>query len=177
MKTIKNDDMDKKKELIYLAALLHDIGKFYQRADAGSVRNSVYLKGCCREESSFCPCYNGIYTHKHVLWTAQFIEQYNAVFKNLVDYDSSATDTLVSLAAGHHLSKGQLSDLGKLIKEADCLSSGMDRESEDSFRDDQAESSWDQFKKTRMVSILQTVGVKKKEMDFSHLPVSETIFH
>ena len=166
--------MDKKKELIYLAALLHDIGKFYQRADAGSVKNSIYLTDHCKEEGSFCPCHNGIYTHKHVLWTAQFIERYSTVFKNLVKHDSGdfvVSDTLVKLAAGHHLSKGQLSELGRLIKEADCLSSGMDRDSEESFRDDQAESSWDQFKKTRMVSILQTVRAKGCDQEFFHLPV------
>lgn len=36
--------MDTLREKVYLAALLHDIGKFYQRADTGSVRGSKYLK-------------------------------------------------------------------------------------------------------------------------------------
>lgn len=61
------------REQIYLAALLHDIGKFYQRADSGSVYSSKYLKEHGREESTFCPLMPGSnkYTHKHVLWTAQ----------------------------------------------------------------------------------------------------------
>lgn len=47
------------REHIYLAALLHDIGKFYQRADTGSVKTSRYLKEHCKDESSFCPLFNG----------------------------------------------------------------------------------------------------------------------
>lgn len=66
--------MEKEKERIYLAALLHDIGKFYQRADTGSVQTSKYLKEHGKEESTFCPKYGNRYTHKHVLWTVQFIE-------------------------------------------------------------------------------------------------------
>ena len=45
--------MENIRERIYLAALLHDIGKFYQRADQGSVRTSKYLKEHCKDESSF----------------------------------------------------------------------------------------------------------------------------
>ena len=55
--------MENTREHIYLAALLHDIGKFYQRADTGSVQNSKYLKGHCKDESSFCPEYKGRYSH------------------------------------------------------------------------------------------------------------------
>ena len=79
--------MENIRNRIYLAALLHDIGKFYQRADTGSVRTSRYLREYCREESSFCPSYRGEYTHKHVLWTAQFIEDFASVFKNLLKED------------------------------------------------------------------------------------------
>lgn len=35
--------MNQERELIYLAALLHDIGKFYQRADTGMVKDSCFL--------------------------------------------------------------------------------------------------------------------------------------
>lgn len=166
--------MDKRKELIYLAALLHDIGKFYQRADNGSVKKSEFLSEYCKDESSFCPCYNGNYTHKHVLWTAQFIDKYSSVFKTLTNSDSRQLDnqdSLINLAAKHHLKKEQLSELGQLIKEADCLSSGMDRESNESYKDEQAENNWNQFKMTRMVSIMQTINTPIEGLDFQHLPV------
>ena len=93
--------MEKIRERIYLASLLHDIGKFYQRADEGSVRNSIYLRDLCKDESLFCPSTAGKYTHKHVLWTAQFIEDNIAAFKNLLDgqadYDDQIQNFLLSL--------------------------------------------------------------------------------
>lgn len=72
--------MDTTREKVYLAALLHDIGKFYQRADTGSVGSSTHLKDYSKEESSFCPQYQGQYSHKHVLWTAQFIDDFRSIF-------------------------------------------------------------------------------------------------
>lgn len=170
--------MENIRERIYLAALLHDIGKFYQRADTGSVGSSKFLKEYCRTESTFCPVYSGKYSHKHVLWTAQFIESFNSVFKNLLRSDSeimaSGRDSLMMLAAGHHLAKEQLSEAGRIIKEADCLSSGMDRSSSEALKDDQdeKETSWDSFKRKRMVSILQTVKLGKNK-ELYHLPVRE----
>lgn len=164
--------MDTTREKVYLAALLHDIGKFYQRADAGSVHNSNFLKDFCKNEDIFCPNYKGQYSHKHVLWTAQFIDDYASVFKQLADADienMSNKDNLINLAAGHHLMKEQLSDLGKIIKEADCLSSGMDRDN--AFADAQDEMIWDSFKKKRMTSILQTIERNSAETDWCHLPV------
>lgn len=170
--------MDNTREKIYLAALLHDIGKFYQRADVGSVNNSNFLKEHCKVESVFCPQYNGRYSHKHVLWTAQFIEDFSPVFKNLVDSgleDISVKDNLMNLAAAHHLASEQLSDFGEIIKDADCLSSGMDRASADALMDAQDEelASWDSFKKKRMIPIMETIHQEKK--DWSHIPISKLI--
>lgn len=174
--------MESIREHIYLAALLHDIGKFYQRADVGSVRDSKHLKEHCKVESSFCPQgQNGTYTHKHVLWTAQFIEDFAPVFKTLVNADisnQSVKDNLMNLAAGHHLKSEQLSDLGRIIKEADCLSSGMDRSSDEALKDsqDETETSWDSFKKKRMISILQTVQISNENThsnEWMHLPVGK----
>lgn len=160
---------------IYLAAMLHDIGKFYQRADTGSVASSVYLSTVGKNERDFCPQYNGIYSHKHVLWTAQFIDDFSSVFTNLLgssDRNLSNRNNLMNLAAGHHLSKGSLTELGQIIKEADCLSSGMDRESESSLKDDQDEGSWDSFKKKRMISILETINNFEPQNSWYHIPVS-----
>ena len=174
------------REHIYLAALLHDIGKFYQRADTGSVKTSRYLKEHCKDESSFCPLFNGRYSHKHVLWTAQFIDEYRSVFQKLVkeDFDDwTNKNNLINLAAGHHLSNEQLSEWGALIKEADCLSSGMDRNSEIALRDEQDENTnWDAFKKKRMISVLETVGLSKAELEnekcqWHYLPVESLSLH
>ena len=37
---MENTDKDNLRKLIYLSALLHDIGKFYQRADENPVKNT-----------------------------------------------------------------------------------------------------------------------------------------
>jgi len=151
-----------------LAALLHDIGKFYQRADTGSVQSSKYLKSYCKEERTFCPSYNGLYSHKHVLWTAQFIDDFESVFAKLVQQSSmnlSDKDNLVNLAASHHLAYSQLTDLGKLIKEADCLSSGMDRDTDLALRDDADEQGrWNDFKRKRLVPIADTISKSDSEL-------------
>ena len=98
--------MGSTREHIYLAALLHDIGKFYQRADIGGTKASKFLKEHCKDESSFCPVdSNGRYSHKHVLWTAQFIEDFAPVFKALINDETSnlsVKDNLMNLSAGHH---------------------------------------------------------------------------
>lgn len=166
--------MENKRDLIYLAALLHDIGKFYQRADEGGVSKSKFLKDLNKVESTFCPVYNGNYSHKHVLWTAQFIDDFHPVFNNLIKQagENSENDTLLKLAASHHLSNVQLTELGKIIKAADCLSSGMDREKDSEFVDDQDVKGWDAFKKKRMVSILEGIS-ENKSQNPHHLPVKE----
>jgi len=37
---MENIDTDNLRKIIYLSALLHDIGKFYQRADENPVKNT-----------------------------------------------------------------------------------------------------------------------------------------
>ncbi|MDR0893480.1 MAG: type III-A CRISPR-associated protein Cas10/Csm1, partial [Mediterranea sp.] len=168
------------REHLYLAALLHDIGKFYQRADTGNASDSKKLSSVTKSnEANVLPQYNGRYSHKHCLWTAQFIEDNNAVFKKLIGADSSwlsDKDNLSNLAACHHLSKEQLSPLGQLIKEADCLSSGMDRDSAEALRDEQDTDGWDAFKKKSMTSILETIGMGEDALStkdgWMHLPVA-----
>lgn len=171
------------REHIYLAALLHDIGKFYQRADTGSVRTSKFLDLKIKNlESVLLPSFKGVTTHKHALWTAQFIADNEAVLKNLIGVDLSDLgnkDNLLQLSAGHHLSYVQQTTLGKIIKEADSLSSGMDRDSELALKDEQDEHevNWDSFKKKRMISILETIGMSKEKItgkkNWRHIPVKE----
>ena len=170
---------DTNRSHIYLAALLHDIGKFYQRADSGSTATSDYLDGAKQLEHVVLPSYKGQLTHKHCLWTAQFILDHEKAFKSLKGADPWAEDensNLLSLAAKHHLSKDQLTPWGAMIKEADCLSSGMDRDSAEAMRDDQDCGGWDAFKQKRMVSVLETVGLTKTEAEcdgrsWRHLPI------
>lgn len=173
--------MENIREHVYLAALLHDIGKFYQRADIGSVDGSRYLTSSVKNlENMLLPSFNGVKSHKHALWTAQFIVENEAVFKNLVGsdiVDLRDRNNLIQISAGHHLPFSQQSSLGKIIKEADSLSSGMDRDSEIAFKDaqDETETGWDAFRRKRMSSILESIGLTKEELEkkknWYHIPV------
>lgn len=171
--------MNNIREKIYLAALLHDIGKFYQRADTGNIDSSLHLKPEIKElKTKILPKTNqGEFSHKHCLWTAQFIANYEAVLNNLTTNKTSeeCKDTLLFLAASHHLPEQKISTWSKIIKEADSLSSGMDRNSEIAFQDELDEmKSWDGFQKKLMIPILETIGLDEKQIkaraDWSHLP-------
>jgi CRISPR-associated protein Csm1 len=173
------------REHLYLAALLHDIGKFYQRADDNGSKKSSFVKDYNKAESTFCPQRMGKYTHKHVLWTAQFIDDFRTQFDALERGDElltlDARDNLQNLAASHHLSFDQLSALGKLLKEADSLSAGMDRDSDEAYKDaeDEEPMAWDSFKRKRMVSILEGVFTNEKysyELPVSALSIHRTVF-
>ena len=131
--------MTQQREQIYLAALLHDIGKFYQRADNGAGDSSIFLLPEIKKlESALCPQKNGNYSHKHVLWTAAFFHKYESVFAKLALTGSNEYKTLMEMSANHHLAEEQLENSpGKFIRLADHLSSGMDRSNEVSFLDEQ----------------------------------------
>lgn len=170
-----NDDI--MRDRIYLAALIHDIGKFYQRSDKGNVETSKELNDYVKKlESVFCPLApdHSRRTHKHVLWTAQFLEKFRPVFLKLNQdsdwHDLSLQDSLLHLAASHHLKPDQLSEAGKIIREADHLSSGMDRSTDEAMKDDQAEKGKDAFKKIRMTSIFEALQFKEKTHQY-HLTV------
>lgn len=166
--------MTQQREQIYLAALLHDIGKFYQRADNGAGDSSIFLLPEIKKlESALCPQKNGNYSHKHVLWTAAFFHKYESVFAKLALTGSNEYKTLMEMSANHHLAEEQLENSpGKFIRLADHLSSGMDRSNEVSFLDEQQEQNWDVLKKTRMTSIFEGLGMNVKHSAQYHLPVS-----
>jgi hypothetical protein len=76
------------RETIYLAALLHDIGKFWQRADEnGSAASKILSAATKNNEGLYCPQYNGRYSHKHVLWTAEFLDLHRKFFERLIEPD------------------------------------------------------------------------------------------
>ncbi|GIV35223.1 MAG: type III-A CRISPR-associated protein Cas10/Csm1 [Chitinophagales bacterium] len=150
------------RDQIYLAALLHDIGKFFQRADsAGAARSALLKKEIKNLESRLCPQRNNVYSHKHVLWTAQFLDNYASYFKKMLNLNESAFDELLLLAAAHH-KPSSFSEL--IIQKADHYSSGADRVNEEAaWKDAEQENDnkWDAFKRIPMKSIFE--GVKLDE--------------
>ena len=80
-----------KLEEIVLAAWLHDVGKFAQRADI----SELYDKGL---EGQYCKTTkDGKYTHQHVIYTEGFLSKYRDVLP-----DSVNGENVKNLAANHH---------------------------------------------------------------------------
>ena len=150
------------RELVYLAGLLHDIGKFYQRADPDGVPKSKLVSEVNRKSvSTYCPTDGkGNYTHKHVIWTLQFFDDHRSLFENALGIE--ATQRLIRLAASHHKpDAGSIPE--RIVQKADHYSSGIDRTSSAGLADEseelKAEQSgrWDAFKNVRMQSIFETL--------------------
>lgn len=163
------------REQIYLAALLHDIGKFYQRADvSGTAQSKVLYEQTKRLESIICPKgKNGFYTHKHVLWTAQFMYNFEQHFKNLLARSGSNELEFIKLAASHHFPEGN-SVTGKIIQKADHYSSGIDRSKNEGLVDEQDQAGWDSFKKKRMCSIFEGLHFEKPQYNY-RLPLCPVV--
>ena len=104
---------------IVLSALLHDIGKVYQRT--GQKLPEEYIR---ENRDLYQPFINGHYTHKHVLYTAKFIEDFKDYISNFFLQEEKAEYSLINLSAKHHKPE---TPWEWIIHEADRLSSGFER--------------------------------------------------
>lgn len=133
--------MDQTTITIALAGLLHDVGKFMQRAEVPLSAVSQQM------ENTICPVYEGRYSHKHVLWSSEFFDLFAG---HPVLAPKAGDDSLSSLACYHHNPSSQLQ---KLVQLSDCLSSANDRmkDGEDHGRD--------AYKKERLHSIFEYLRI------------------
>ena len=97
-------------DLIALAGLLHDIGKFRQRTGKNI---SEELK------SQYCPNYKTHYSHIHAAHTVEAIDEMGLKLKK------EELRRLIEIAASHHLSS--LNKDEKIIQLADRYASSLDR--------------------------------------------------
>lgn len=141
--------MTKEEKLLAIAeaAILHDIGKLFQRADLSNTpENSDITEGL---KNQICPVWNNRHTHKHSLWTYDFWSKN----KDKLPYKGdeklgSEIDNLINISSYHHRPSTVWQ---RLIKEADWCSAGMDREKSQDAREE-AEKGWDIFKKIPMIA-------------------------
>lgn len=140
--------MDVIAQKILLAGLLHDIGKFYQRADDllfnGNIKNQNNEVGevSFNLAQSICPPNdNGRFGYQHVVWTSQFFE--NKAIREVLEkvpglkdnvWKDNTQDSVVNLACNHHLPGSRLQ---QLIQFADWWSAGIDRTQPGTFEVDQ----------------------------------------
>jgi CRISPR-associated protein Csm1 len=176
------------RDIIHLAALLHDIGKFYQRADKSGVQSSEQIDNFHKNfESVICPTRDGRYTHKHVIWTAQFFKDFKDVFENNIDAfgkDGSIGKQTARWAAAHH-NPNAASLEECIVQLADHCSSGVDRTESKGLEDEAVEydyevsKGWDKFKEVRMKSIFENLLDNKTDnfkLPILDVQLSKTFF-
>src|SRR4030042_5196557 len=130
-----------------LGALLHDIGKFYQRA---SFSESVLSEISQRMESTLCPLVNGRYSYRHVLFSNEFCDRYLSYLPGGLDRNA-----VTNYASYHHRP-----DLPaqRIIQEADRLSSGMEREVDQDYKGGPSK-----FRQVRLRSTLGEINIPGRE--------------
>ncbi|MGM0648497.1 MAG: type III-A CRISPR-associated protein Cas10/Csm1 [Bacteroidota bacterium] len=168
---------ESQRQKIYLAALLHDIGKFYQRASGNSSEDDSNLSEQTKNiEDYICPKdpQSQRRTHKHVLWTNDFLEKNetignvkekgNQIFKvNPWEPGKLYEDNLTNLAANHHTPN---SEMQKIIQMADWWSAGMDRvgKGEDDKKElNHHKLKFSDFKSVPLFSVFNSLQVNDKK--------------
>ena len=161
---------DKERQRIVLAALLHDIGKFWQRAD-GRYNESQILKDTYPNKAwdLTVPLYDsGTPKYVHALWTNAFLVKTKTGVKLNLNFDEGRS--LSNLSANHHKPNNHEE---AIITLADRWSSGIDRPDEG----EEGVSGYDQVKKlygsdfvkkVAMHSIFDTIDRDYNEIKTHH---------
>ncbi|NWF53681.1 MAG: type III-A CRISPR-associated protein Cas10/Csm1, partial [Syntrophaceae bacterium] len=111
----------RKYEMI-VGGLVHDAGKFFQRATSSDSELSRISKGM---ENMICPSFQGRYTHRHVLFTNEFCDRY------LINLPRGLNKEVITNLASYHHRPGTAEQ--EIIHKADMLSSGMEREEDEEY--------------------------------------------
>lgn len=141
---------------IVLAGLLHDIGKFAQRAGKSEYKQKGMEGMLCRLTPK------GYYSHQHVLYTMGYLESVKDCFP-----DTIHVQRMINLAAYHH---NPAEDEHHIITIADRLSSGMDRRTDKELEYEILGKFYEQ----PMLNIASTLRIK--ENDFSESEKNETAY-
>ncbi|MDR1647233.1 MAG: type III-A CRISPR-associated protein Cas10/Csm1 [Zoogloeaceae bacterium] len=126
---------------VAFAALLHDLGKFAERAapEVAKERFDVHITNYAKWNDR-----GGYHSHRHAAWTALFMEKIEESAPDLVRGDvapfasrqdgegSGITDSLVNAAAMHHRPETLLQ---WIIATADRVASGFEREKFERYND------------------------------------------
>lgn len=139
--------MDETVLKIAMGGLLHDIGKFMQRAELEKDFDEIKTN-----YDGFCPLGDGgRHGYLHAAHTAYFIEKY--IPETIIDKDSK---TELYNAARHHKNPA-----GDIYREADCLSAGMER-----YVDEKDSG---EYKQVRLHSIFDAVELQYAIRDKDNL--------
>ena len=152
---------------VAFAALLHDLGKFAERAalpDIDRERLDAHL-------TQYCPFREGRYhSHRHAAWTALMLDSIEQNAPDLIRGDVSPfaqrsgdgdiTDSLVNAAAMHHKPD---TFLQWIIATADRVASGFEREEFEQYNagEDKTESGRNHYQ-ARQLSLLEQIRLNLK---------------
>ncbi|MCB0596842.1 MAG: type III-A CRISPR-associated protein Cas10/Csm1 [Lewinellaceae bacterium] len=158
----------KERRQVVLAALLHDIGKFWQRGD-DYLNQSKNIKGSSDNWGWLVPTNpkSGNPAYQHAIWTYQFLEDRKSAFDKIGAWNLE--EKFSELSAKHHRPD---TPLQALIQMADWWSSGIDRNAVQS--EEGAEKiyaiDWGAFafKKIPLHSIFDKLKVNKTEGSALH---------
>ena len=154
---------NKEKQKVVLAALLHDIGKFWERADVKWDQSEVLKEYFPNKEfGHVVPLYTNSNSpmYGHALWTQAFMNKYNIGQHLGLDTEECY---LANLAARHHKPSNHLEGI---ISLADKWSSSIDRpdEGEEGVNGySQIKAKWGEgfSKKVPLSSIFDVIDVNK----------------
>ena len=144
-------------QILSLAGLLHDVGKIRQRAGE-KIINDYNL--------SYCPEYKHYTSHIHAAHTAEFLDKF------VSNFNIKSKNNLINIASYHH-KKDTDDPFVEIVKKADSLSSGFEREDSD-------ESG--KYKEDRLESVFSQIWLNKKpktyfypikRLDFDIVPEPE----
>lgn len=154
---------------IYLAALLHDIGKFWQRA---SSNRNVLPREVLNLEGDICPKgQQGFATHIHALFTYAFFVKYSHIMPESVEINGEKVG-LAKLSSRHH--RRDLNKWERIIAYADRLSSGHDRRDDEELEDSgQKNNTSYKYKKIPLLNVFDTVYRVRKTEERSYFPLKQ----
>jgi len=160
------------RQRIVLAALLHDIGKFWQRADE-KIDKSVNLKQYYDSKNESYDITVPLYENRnpkyvHALWTNAFFEMTKT--GNKLNLNLENDKTLVNLSANHHKPNNHAEAIVAL---ADRWSSGIDRPDEgeegvSGYKEVKDMFGKDFVRKVAMHSIFDTIEQKIDDIQTNH---------
>ena len=136
-------------KIIILSALLHDIGKFWQRTGEPLTPEDERLKPNC------CPLYENSYTYLHVLYSGRFVREIFKIY-----------DLVENIVLYHHYPERAQADyrrLVKIIQLADWLSAGE--------RKKKINNEISEVKSEPLISIFSILSFNNKEINYQYLPL------
>jgi CRISPR-associated protein Csm1 len=121
------------REIFFLAGLLHDIGKFWQRADKNFLNKENELSEYSKKlANDICPVNDqGRFGYQHVVWSNEFLEKFKSKLEkipglkeNIYSKENSGENNISNFAVNHHKPRSLEQ---AIITLADWWSAGIDR--------------------------------------------------